>query len=379
MVGVDRLRCAVEGVDHPVEQPRAEIHRVQEGALADPLARIRRLRAEKNRRGVDAAAGEHVVPGPDPDPAAVGRHAALIHAQAFEARHLVAVQQQPVGARQVEQLATLVEGRRDGGDQHRLLGVDRAAHAAVAEVPATEDVARDDLPVIAELLAAQADHVVVGIRRQRPGRHVQALLHFLEPGRHVLRAVALDPVDLGPVLQGRFRGAEAAGPVDQGGAAHGAALEDGDGAVLAHPADAFLVQLGVGVGLLHLEIAAGLQRAFFHQQHLQAGGAEDFRGGAAAGAGADHDHVGLQLQVVVQARAVVGFPAAGEALGEQIGYRHECTLRLGGFGLFVLFRGRLKRSSAVRGSHNGPTPRDGRTRPSSPVASANCGPSATGR
>ncbi len=169
MVGVDRLRCAVEGVDHPVEQPPALKFTVcRKVRLADPLARIRRLRAEKNRRVLMPPPESNVVAGPDPDPAAVGRHAAAHPCQAFEARHLVAVQQQPVGARQVEQLATLVEGRRDGGDQHRLLGVDRAAHAAVAEVPATEDVARDDLPVIAELLAAQADHVVVGIRRQRP-------------------------------------------------------------------------------------------------------------------------------------------------------------------------------------------------------------------
>ncbi|MNO78768.1 hypothetical protein D3C76_699200 [compost metagenome] len=323
VVAVDRLRRAVERVDRLLELRGAEVHHVQEGALAGPLVRVRRLRAHEDRRSIDAAAGQHVVPRADRDLAAVGRHAAFVHAQAFQPGDPVALQQQAVGPRQVEQLAAFLQRRRDGGDQHRLLGVGRAAHPAVADVPAAAHVARDHFPVIAELLAAGADHVVVGVRRDRPGRDAQALFHLPEPGRHLRRAVALDAVLLRPVFEGRIGRAEAGGPVDQGGAADGAALEDGDGAVLAHPADAFLVEAGVGLRLLHAEVGAGLQRAFFHQQHLETGGAEDFRRGAATGAGADHHHVGFQGQVVFQARAIVDFPAAGQAFGKGIGYRHH--------------------------------------------------------
>ncbi|MCY1410915.1 hypothetical protein D9M71_262940 [compost metagenome] len=254
MVRIDRLRCAVERVDHVIELRRAEVHQMQEGALAGAPVRIRRLRAQQDRRSVDAAAGEHVVARADGDLAPVRRHAAFVHAQAFEAGNLVAVDQQAVGTRQVEQLAALLQGRGNGGDQHRLLGVGRAAHPAVADVPAAAHVARDHFPVIAELLAAVPDHFVVGVRRYRPGCDAQALLHLLEPGRQFGAAVALDAMFLRPVLQGRLRSAEAGGPVDQRGAAHRAALEDGDGGVLAHPSDAFLVQAGIGLGFLQLEV-----------------------------------------------------------------------------------------------------------------------------
>ena len=113
--------------------------------------------------------------------------------------------------------------------------------------------------------------------------------------------MALHAVDLGPMRQGLWRRAEAAGPVDQGGATDRAALEDGDRAVLAHAADAFLIEGRVGVGFLHLEVVAGLEWAFLDQQHLEAGLAEDFRGGAATGTAADDGHVGFQGQVLFQA------------------------------------------------------------------------------
>src|SRR5690606_26427169 len=125
---------------------------------------------------------------------------AFVHAGALQAADVLAVMQQALGAGQVEQGAALVEGGRNGGDQHRLLGVDRAAHAAVAEVPAAAHVARDDLPGVAEPVAAAADHGVVGVWRDGPGCHAQTLLHLREPGRHGLGAVAFYAVGLGPVL-----------------------------------------------------------------------------------------------------------------------------------------------------------------------------------
>ena len=322
MIGIERLRGAVEGVDHFIELRRGEVHRVQEGTLAGAAVWIGSVGAHQQRRAVDAAGGQHVVARLDQNLAAVGGHAALVQPQAFDAGDLAAADLQLVGTRQIEQLAALVEGGRNGGDQHRLLGVGRTAHAAVAQVPAAAHIARDDFPVIAELVAAAADHIIVGIRRDGPGRDAQTLLHLLEPGRHLGGAVALHAIGLGPVLQGAFRCAEAGGPVDQGGAAHGTALHDGDGAVLAHPSHAFLIQRAVGLGFLHLEVGTGLERAFLDQQDLEAGRAEDLRGGAATGAGADDGDIGFQGQVLVQARAVVSLPATGQAFFEQIRYRH---------------------------------------------------------
>ncbi|MNY36744.1 hypothetical protein D3C86_1712520 [compost metagenome] len=156
------------------------------------------------------------------------------------------------------------------------------------------------MPAIAEFFAAFADHVIVGVGWHHPRRDAQALFHFFEPRRHFRRAVALDVVFLGPVFQGRFRGAETGGPVDQRGAAHRPALEDGDRAVLAHAADAFLIKAGVGLVFEQLEVAAGLERAFFDQQHFVAGCAEDFSRGSTAGTAADDRHVRFEGQVLAQ-------------------------------------------------------------------------------
>ncbi|MNC53384.1 hypothetical protein D3C75_1027890 [compost metagenome] len=82
-----------------------------------------------------------------------------------------------------------------------------------------------------------------------------------------------------------------------------------------------------------MEIAAGLQRAFFDQQHLEAGSAEHLRAGSATGTAADHGNVGFQREVVLQARGVVGDPAAFQALAKRVGYRHwRCSCRFQIFG-----------------------------------------------
>jgi len=99
-------------------------------------------------------------------------------------------------------------------------------------------------------------------------------------------------------------------------------LEDGDGAVLASAADAFLVERGVGARFLHVEVAAAVQRTFLDQQHLEACRAEDFRAGGASCTAADDGDIGFQRDIPVEPRAVVGFPAACEAFGEGISYRH---------------------------------------------------------
>ncbi|MNE20335.1 hypothetical protein D3C80_1134490 [compost metagenome] len=134
--------------------------------------------------------------------------------------------------------------------------------------------------------------------------------------------MALDPHFVGPVRQGWLGCAKARGPVDQGSAAHCTALQDGDGAILAHAPDTFLIQAAVGLGFQQLEVAAGLEWAFFDQQHAVTGGTENFRAGGTARAAANDGDVHFQRQVLLQSGAVMGFPAAGDAFAKRIGYRH---------------------------------------------------------
>src|SRR5690606_5298381 len=129
-------------------------------------------------------------------------------------------------------------------------------------------------------------------------------------------------------------------------------------------------------------IAAGLERAFFDQQHLVAGGAEDFSRRPATGAAADDRDVRFEGQVFGQLRAVVGFPAAGHAFAERIGYGHVRVLLL--FLEAVVMRLTPSRASLglkpweARDTRNAPTIPPGCTTPSSPVAATSCAPCATG-
>ncbi|MNP20279.1 hypothetical protein D3C76_1128450 [compost metagenome] len=47
VVGVDRLRCAVERIDLVLEQPGTEVHQMQKRALAQALMRVRSVRAQQ--------------------------------------------------------------------------------------------------------------------------------------------------------------------------------------------------------------------------------------------------------------------------------------------------------------------------------------------
>ena len=110
------------------------------------------------------------------------RNAARIHGEALQCGDARLVHDQTLGASEVEQLAASIQCGRDARHQHRLLGIGRAAHAAVAQVPAAAHVARAHCPVIVEPFAAALEHLVVGVRRDCPGRDAQALLHAFEPG-----------------------------------------------------------------------------------------------------------------------------------------------------------------------------------------------------
>ncbi|MNR21875.1 hypothetical protein D3C85_1388010 [compost metagenome] len=96
------------------------------------------------------------MPGLDPDFAAGRLDAARVHGHAVQTADLFTVVFQALGPGQIKQLAAVLEGRWNAGDQHRLLGVDRATHAAIAQVPAAAHVARDHLPVVAQRFAAAA-------------------------------------------------------------------------------------------------------------------------------------------------------------------------------------------------------------------------------
>ena len=73
-----------------------------------------------------------------------------------------------------------------------------------------------------------------------------------------------------PVRQRRRRRAERARPVDGGRAADAAALQDVDRLVRRLARCTFLVERRVGLALELLEVAARLQRPFFHDHHRQA-------------------------------------------------------------------------------------------------------------
>ena len=89
VVGIHRLRRAVEGVDDLLELRGGEIHQVQEGALAGAAMRVRGAGAHEDPGRVDAAAGQQVMTGLDQDAPAAGLDAACVHAPAFQADHLV--------------------------------------------------------------------------------------------------------------------------------------------------------------------------------------------------------------------------------------------------------------------------------------------------
>ena len=307
LVRVQRLGRAVVGGDLPVVAAEGEAGDVQEGALAHPAVRVRHLRAQQQRRGLDAAAGG------DDGGRFQGHGGAGGVAVVVQGRHLHgadpgAVVHQLVGAGAVDQGGAGVHGGGQRGHQHRLLGVGGAAHAAVADIPAAAHVSRNHRPVPAECFAAAFDHVVVGVGGHRPGLDAELLFHALEIGVQVRAAGVVDAEALTPVVEGFLGRAEAGGPVDHRGAAHGAALQNGDGAVLGGAHGALLVQLPVGVAFIEIEIPGAGEAPGLHQDHLEAGGAEYFRAHPAAGAGADDHHVRFQGAVVADGGAVDQVP-----------------------------------------------------------------------
>src|SRR5690606_34481050 len=63
VIGIHRLRRAVEGVNLLVELRPGKGGEMQEGPFADPLVRVRRAGAQQHTGSVYAAAGQDVMPG----------------------------------------------------------------------------------------------------------------------------------------------------------------------------------------------------------------------------------------------------------------------------------------------------------------------------
>ena len=274
------------------------------------------------------------MPGLEGDGDAGGGYAVWPHGAGLQVVDAVLVHDQFFGAQAVVHAGVVVEGAGDGGQQGALLGVGGAAHAAVAGVPAAFNVSGNHLPGVAEFFAALAQDVVVQVGVGLPGRHGVALFPALEPGSHGVWCQAVEAEMPAPVDEGFVRGAEAAGPVDGGGAAYTAALQYGDGTVGGGPAHAFLVEVGVGRQLVHLEVFLVIQPAFFHQDNGQALPGQDFRGGAATGTGADDDHIGFCCLVAGEGAGVGNLPAGGQAPGNGIIHGHTALRNPGSFRCF---------------------------------------------
>ena len=185
----------------------------------------------------------------------------------------------------------------------RTLGVDRAAHAAVAEARAAFDAAADELRVPAQLAPAVEQRAVVGVDVVGVAvRHVQPRLGGGEVRRQHGRVQIAHAVAVGPQAQRRLRRAERRCPVDGGAAADVAPLQDHDRQIVGGAVAVLLVQRGVDPGFLHVEVGARVVAAFFQHGDARAGLGQHRRRDAAARAAADDDVVDLERRRRAAAR-----------------------------------------------------------------------------
>ena len=168
MIGINRLRCARESIDALGHQRDGHEARMQEGALAEDVVRIGSLASHEERGRADRPAGRDEGLRMHADPARRRIGAASIEPDAVERAHAaVRVREGPrPRARDKRRAARERLGNRR--HQHRLLGVGRAAHAAIADVPAALDVATDCADAQSQRLRAAAQHVVVLVGLDRP-------------------------------------------------------------------------------------------------------------------------------------------------------------------------------------------------------------------
>ena len=291
---------------------------MQEGARAEQPVRVGCLRTQQQRRAVDRPGREHVVLRLHARARAARTQPGGIEPVDLEGLDAVADDREARGARAREQHRTGLERGREGGHQHRLLGVGRAAHAAVADVEAAAHVAPDPRHGDAQPGGAAAQQAVVLVGRHAPRADRQAPLRLLEPRQERLGGEVGQAVVRAPPCQGGLRRAEARGPVHRRRAADAAALHDVDGLVLGLARGRFLVELRVGVGFAHLEVARALERPFLDHHHAQAGARQDLGGDPTPGAAADDRDVAFDARRVARGTRVEDLPAARQARRDRI-------------------------------------------------------------
>ena len=146
--------------------------------LPTHAVRIGHAAAQQQRRRADRAGrGDERARAHDDARATSARVPRGVHRRAFERRRRGRrAMTKRMRARARDQRRAAIERARDRRDQHRLLGVGRAAHAAVAEVPAALDVAPDRRRGDAELRGAARERRVVRVGRDVPRRDRRAAL-----------------------------------------------------------------------------------------------------------------------------------------------------------------------------------------------------------
>ena len=347
LVGIQGLGCAVVRCHFLVINAEGEGGRMQEGALAHPALGVRCVGTHQQGRGLDTAAGRNHGFRLDGNGGA-GGHLVVVERTHFHPGDGIAIDKQAVGLSAVDQGGAIIHGGRQGGHQHGLLGVGGTTHTAIADVPAAFHIARDHRPFPAQRVAAFFQHVVVGVGGHDPLADLEPFLHLLEPGVEIIAQQVFHSEGVLPVLQGFVGGAEGAGPVDHGGAAHGAALQNGHAGILGGAHGAFLIQVPVGLAFVQGEVVRTHQLAGFDENHLEAALGENFRADAAAGTGADDYHIRFQGAVsgngtpvdYIPAVLDAGFPRVVNALdgqGRQILH-----------GVVLLFSGWCRKSVAVQ-------------------------------
>ena len=236
------------------------------------------LRPHVDARARDARVVDHA-----PDDAA---HATARHVDAICARIGEDARSRPRGARHV-------------GDEHRLLGVVRAAEDAVARLHARFAVVLRDEARPAERLGAAADRLVHRVDLVVADLlHLQVALDALEGGRHRLGREFAESVLVAPHAQDRVGGAERVTEVVHRRAADAATLHDDDRAVLRLSHAALFEEARHHLVLALREVGGSPVMALLEHDHVESGVRQLGGGNGAAGAGTDHAHVGVRDDVV---------------------------------------------------------------------------------
>jgi hypothetical protein len=159
-------------------------------------------------------------------------------------------------------------------------------------------------PITLRRSGAVEEGAVVGVGPLGgPGGDGEALLHGLKVRSQIAQ---IKVVALSPVVQHPLGGAEAGGPVDGGGAAHGAALEHQDGEVVRALEAAALVHQGQGLPLPQGEVAPRLVAARLDHHHIEPGLHEALGQHSAAGPRAHDGHIADLVDVLAQLAPVDG-------------------------------------------------------------------------